>query len=302
MKEVLSLCMFRENRSGKTVEISEKEAERRRKISMTMTGHKKPRSVVEKVTNANRGQKRSKEVVEATRARAIKQFSDPAMVEKTRQAAIRQWADPEKRARGVAANRKIAADPVVRKKRSEIMKELWKDDKYRQRAIGAHRGQPAWNKGVPWTDEYRANVIAAINKPEVLKIKREKSKLLWQDGSYVKKLQQAYHRKPNKPETILLTLLNDLYPNEWKYTGDLSFMINGKNPDFVNCNGKKLVIEMWGDYWHKGEDPKDRAKVFKPFGYETLVIWERELKNPDKVISRIRDFVDHTEATMYAVK
>lgn len=98
--------------------------------------------------------------------------------------------------------------------------------------------------------------------------------------------------KPNKPETIILNLLNELYPAEWKYTGDFSFMINGKNPDFVNCNGQKKIIELFGDYWHKGENPKDRAKIFKPFGYKTLIIWESELKNINKVKNKIIKFND----------
>lgn len=84
----------------------------------------------------------------------------------------------------------------------------------------------------------------------------------------------AINLHPNKPEQIILDLLNEMYPGEWKYTGDFSFMINGRNPDFANCNGQKKVIEFWGDYWHKGEDPEDRKAIFREFGYDTLVIWE----------------------------
>jgi G:T-mismatch repair DNA endonuclease (very short patch repair protein) len=104
------------------------------------------------------------------------------------------------------------------------------------------------------------------------------------------KLCKALAIKPNKPESALLKLLDQLYPGQWKYTGDYSFMINGKNPDFVNCNGQKKIIELFGDYWHEGDNPQDRADVFSPFGYETLVIWERELKNIDDVASKIQAF------------
>jgi G:T-mismatch repair DNA endonuclease (very short patch repair protein) len=47
---------------------------------------------------------------------------------------------------------------------------------------------------------------------------------------------------------------------------------------------------MFGDYWNKGEDPEDRKNIFKEFGYETLVIWECELKNIDMVKSKILKF------------
>lgn len=95
---------------------------------------------------------------------------------------------------------------------------------------------------------------------------------------------------PNKSENKLLKLLEQMYPGQWRYTGDYSFWINGKNPDFTHLFQKKL-IELFGDYWHKGEDPKDRKAIFARCGYETLVIWESELKNFTKVKFRINKFM-----------
>ena len=34
----------------------------------------------------------------------------------------------------------------------------------------------------------------------------------------------------------------------------------------------------------------DRKNIFKPFGFETLIIWERELKNVYKLTEKISDF------------
>lgn len=118
----------------------------------------------------------------------------------------------------------------------------------------------------------------------------KKVKELWQDKNYSDMMYKAHAIRPNKPETLILNILNELYPNEWKYTGDFSFMINGKNPDFVNVNGQKKIIELFGDYWHDGDNPQDRIDVFKPFGYDTLVIWEHELKDIDSVKSLIKKF------------
>lgn len=117
-------------------------------------------------------------------------------------------------------------------------------------------------------------------------------KQLFLNPDYIKKMAKAWNVKPNKPETLILRLLNDLFPGQWKYTGDFSFMINGKNPDFVNCNGQKKIIELFGDYWHRGQDPRDRAAAFTPFGYKTLVIWEKELKDMGAVISKINNFAE----------
>jgi very-short-patch-repair endonuclease len=117
-------------------------------------------------------------------------------------------------------------------------------------------------------------------------------KARYQDPAYVEKMAKAWNIKPNKAEVRMLELLNELYPGEWKYTGDFSFTINGKCPDFVNCNGKKLIIEYFGDHWHQGHDPDKRAAEFRPFGYETLVVWGSEMTDMKNVISKIRSFVD----------
>lgn len=95
--------------------------------------------------------------------------------------------------------------------------------------------------------------------------------------------------RPNKPETKILELLNELYPNEWEYTGDGTKIIAGKNPDFTHKE-KKLLIEMFGDYWHRGQNPEDRINIFKPHGYSTLVIWESELKEDEVVRNKILKF------------
>lgn len=39
-----------------------------------------------------------------------------------------------------------------RKKRSEIMKQMWKDKKYKEHMSNAHKGQKPWNKGIKFQD------------------------------------------------------------------------------------------------------------------------------------------------------
>lgn len=120
------------------------------------------------------------------------------------------------------------------------------------------------------------------------------SKLRWQNPEYrnktIKAIMSAQHTAPNKPEQKLARFLDNRFPGEWKFVGDGSVIFNGYNPDFINVNGRKLIIELFGDYWHKGEDPADRAKLFEPYGFRTLVIWEHELKNLLAVGSRVGEF------------
>ena len=89
---------------------------------------------------------------------------------------------------------------------------------------------------------------------------------------------QARHQKPNKLEAQFSELLNTYFPNEWKYVGNGGLIIGGKCPDFVNTNGRKQLIELFGNYWHKNESPDTKIKFYKQYGFDTLVLWETDIK------------------------
>lgn len=124
----------------------------------------------------------------------------------------------------------------------------------------------------------------------------EMARLWWQDPEFLAKVMQRVI--PTKPEKALGMLLNKLYPGQYKYTGDGSFSIKGLIPDFVNVNGQKKVIEMFGDYWHSPKiTAKDwrateegRMKIMGEYGYACLVVWEKELKFPETLIEKIQNF------------
>lgn len=106
------------------------------------------------------------------------------------------------------------------------------------------------------------------------------------------------HKRPTKPEKIVMNILNKIYPNEFKYTGNGEFIIGGLCPDFVNCNGKKKIIEVFGEYWHKSRADKEtdteegRKRIFSIYGYDCLVIWDNELKNLLQVTNKIKSFME----------
>jgi len=128
---------------------------------------------------------------------------------------------------------------------------------------------------------------------ETRRILREKATISWNDpkqkDSQVKAILKAVNKKPNKAEQKVLSILEKTYPNEWKYVGDGQLIIGGKCPDYTNDN--KQLIELYGDYWHKGQDPQDRIDHFKGYGYDTLIIWENELKNEKSVLTKITNFI-----------
>jgi len=122
----------------------------------------------------------------------------------------------------------------------------------------------------------------------------EQMNRLWADpvwaAATIQSVLKASHIKPNKKEVRLEKLLDRLLPADYKYVGHGEMVIGGKCPDFININGQKKIIELFGDYWHKGQDPQDRINIFKKYGYDTLVIWEHELEDESAVSKKILCF------------
>jgi len=159
-------------------------------------------------------------------------------------------------------------------------------EKRRQAGTDKVQGHPAWNKGLKgWlkhTPEARQKISekvrAWLNSPE---------------GKNHPAYARGCKSYPNKPETHLSSLLNTYFPNEWKYVGDGKIVIEGRNPDFININGKKQVIELLGTYWHPLFDGANRIEHYRQYGFQCLIIWEDELKHPNKVVAKVKKFIKY---------
>ncbi len=117
---------------------------------------------------------------------------------------------------------------------------------------------------------------------------RRAQRRLWKTVEHQKKMSKAFKTKPNKAEQVLDNLLQELTFGDYEYVGNFTTFIGGKNPDFININGQKKVIELAGDYWHDKKYPLKRIRHFKKYGFDTLVIWESELKkNIEEVTNKI---------------
>ena len=121
---------------------------------------------------------------------------------------------------------------------------------------------------------------------------------LWQNPEYIAKLIASFHKKPTRPELQLQEILNSHFP-DFKYNGDfrLGIVLGGMIPDFVNVNGKKEVIEVFGSYWHSPKvthrwkaSELGKVMLYNSLGYKCLVIWENELKDTEYTIRKIEQF------------
>ena len=120
-------------------------------------------------------------------------------------------------------------------------------------------------------------------------------KQLWSNPEYIRKMISAQNRKPNKAELALEQILDELFPNQFAYNGDfrLGITLDRQIPDFVNVNGKKQVIELFGHYWHQspGRGATTKIKRYGKLGWKCLIVWDSELKNTDALKDKITAFV-----------
>lgn len=116
-----------------------------------------------------------------------------------------------------------------------------------------------------------------------------------------KALRGLLHRtSPNNPERNLQDILARLYPSEWEYVGDGKVVLDGLIPDFINVNGKKQVIELFGDYWHtkrvrnwRGTE-LGRIMAFNALGFSCLVVWQHELGDALSLEEKLIKFINGT--------
>jgi len=183
------------------------------------------------------------------------------------------------------------------------VKKSWEEPKSRQRRIDGikscwdqeHRMNAGELTKKRWQDpEYRKVMIVkmtvAANLPERKKTLKEASKRNWDNPEFVWKV--MHRRDMSGGEQVLLGILES---NEFPYafTGNGAYMVGRKNPDFVRIS-KDAVIELWGDYFHKGQDPQERISFFAKHGYKCLVIWASELVHSNEVVSKIRMFEEES--------
>lgn len=112
-------------------------------------------------------------------------------------------------------------------------------------------------------------------------------------------IELSHIQSPNKSELTLDALLQANFPDEFAFNGDYSqgVTLGGLVPDWININGRKQVIELFGEYWHDGvkglkwkATEFGRKSIFSQLGFDCLVIWSKELRHPEEVIVKIREF------------
>jgi len=136
----------------------------------------------------------------------------------------------------------------------------------------ANLGRKPWNTGL--TKETDTRVLAISNS----------QKEHWQDPEYAKKC--LHRRTPSGSEQTFID-----QHKEFRFVGNGQLVIGGKNPDFVSIINDHKLIEIWGEHYKIGRNPKDLIDFYKVRGYECLIIWAEELRHLEKIAVRVKKFM-----------
>lgn len=171
-----------------------------------------------------------------------------------------------------------------------------------KQAVGqAQKGKPK----SPRTPEQLENMRkAALNMSQEAKDKISKTlREIWQDPTYkaeaLKNQLKGRYYYPNRLETKVLEAINK-HHLPYRYTGDGGFIIHGICPDFINTNNQKIVIEVFGNYFHSPEvlgnewrrTELGRIMVYNSFGFRCLILWEDDIwsATSEEIAKQIRNF------------
>lgn len=189
--------------------------------------------------------------------------------------------------------------------KSKQVKELWRDTSYRSKMkkrhgyLGKHHTKETIKKirianlGKKKSEETRRKLsIRNMGQQNPMWGKHRKF-----SDAHLRNILKGLLRRPTKLEQKFMRIIekNRLL---FKYVGDGKIIINGKCPDFIDCDGSKRVVEVFGRVWH---DPKMSFKEipyhqteqgtiehYSKYGFKCTVLWDNEFGNEELVLAKLR--------------
>lgn len=197
----------------------------------------------------------------------------PATIEKMRQAKLgKPQTEEHRRNNGKAQSGKKRTDEA-RARMRQAQQGRTVSPAHRAKMSAARMGV---RRSTPVTKETRRRLSEAVKAAYANGLREKRSawaKARWQDPERARAWASSMTRSPSGPERRAAERLGD----QWRYTGNGAVWIDGMNPDFMHVTELK-VIEIFGRYWHRNDNPQDRIDRFAVAGYECRVIWEDEIE------------------------
>ena len=246
-----------------------------RKVSKGLLGHECTEDTKQKISEATTGQTRSEEVREQMSRSATGRVASSETRSRMSTSMIELWKDPEY----LAKMKKRLGRPSSEETNQKIAHSL-------QTAISeAYKNDPTYSKRV--SKGVTATMLRKWQDPEFVQC--------WSEG--MSKAMSRVSQGPNNSEQQLQSILDSHFPGEWEYVGDGKVWFGGRNPDFINVNSKKQVIEMFGVYWHDTDLFPDRPTEeeltvhYKKYGIDCLIFWEYDIWDEENVVARVKELM-----------
>lgn len=257
----------------------------------SMLGRKLTEETKSKLSNAHKG----KILKEETKSKLSAYFKGKKLTEERKQKLKDYY--------------KTHCNPFKGKKHSEEAK--------RKMSL-AHTGKTAWNKDKKWPEEIRRRISEKL-KGTKLNLETRKKMSIAQKGKVItettkrriseakkgmkmtlehrRKLLESINKSPNTFEKKCIELFekNGLPLRFVGGFNDKNFFIGGKVPDFVATNGKKILVEVFYEYFKIKQYgsienyKKDRVNTFSRHGWKTLFFTYKEIQaNFDECLKKLK--------------
>lgn len=199
----------------------------------------------------------------------------------------------------------------IRKKLSEKHKSIENRGRFKKGMVSYNRGKKClWvtkrnlENNPSHNPKVRKKISIAKKGKKHSEETKKKMRERWKDLEYRKEIlkKQTQNNKINKKEETIYVIIKR-FSDDFLYTGNGKFWVSGTvrgilksfNPDFIDKK-RKLIIEFYGDYFHKKQKNKEndmlREEIYLKRGHKILIIWQSELeKDINGIINKIHSFI-----------
>ena len=122
-----------------------------------------------------------------------------------------------------------------------------------------------------------------IGLEKILNYTRSKKGKTWEEiygeeyrEKQVSKILKGSLKRPTSYEAKIISLIKK-YNLPYKYVGDGEVWIGRKNPDFLNINGEKILIEVYSAYRHPDNYEIIRTIHFSKYGFKVIFLNDNDL-------------------------
>ena len=169
-------------------------------------------------------------------------------------------------------------------KKGKTFEELYgieRANEYKKRMSENRMGHPSYTKGMKWTDEHKKKIsLGCKGKKHTEESNKRKSEYAKTHPEYLKRV---LGRREKSSLEIKMEGLLEKFNLPYKFVGNGEVIIGGKNPDFVNCNGDKIAVDV---YYRRHKEQfrgglkqwkESRQEIFQTYGWKLIFFDETEV-------------------------